>query len=188
MHKLTINKLVSQVLLLAAALLFSTSLIAGFVDLVITGSGDATKLEIDANDMKCGSDTDCIKTQKGHALDIDFRLKNACKDGGPPYRLSGMQLSLIKRQPQSAGSSTMVKAFGRYVMPAVVAGDFDTEANGTVKWTGGNDLKDDKIKIKNKNDGEYVVFYMIEASKCPGSVTPGPDIIYLDPRIENTGK
>ena len=101
-----------------------------------------------------------------------------------------MQLSMIQRQPDLSNPSVMIKAFGRYVLPAIVVRDFDTAVDGTVKWsnTAGNNnkLQDDKIKIKDKNEGEYVVFFQIEASKCDPEL-PGPDVILLDPRVENTG-
>ena len=128
------------------------------------------------------------KTKKGKKQDLDFRLKNACKDDGPEYRLSGMQFSMIQREPD--GSGNMVKAFGKYVVPEVVAQDFDTDARGNVFWKDStfarrpNQLADDKIKLKNKNQGEYVVFFQIEATHC----TDPSVVIYLDPRIKNTGK
>lgn len=172
----------------AAGLVLSASAFAGYVDLVVTGSGASTALEIESNDVKCGNDKHCIQTVKGQDMDLDFRLKKACKNGGPEYRLTEMQLSMVQRQPQSPGSNTMVKAFGIYVLPAIVTSDFGANASGIVQWTNHNKLADDKIKIKNKNHGEYVVFYQIKASKCPGSTVAGPADIYLDPRVRNTGR
>ncbi len=186
MYKFTIKHALIFIVLTTSFLL-NGSVFAAYIDLIVTGAGVDTKLEIADSDVKCHGDKHCIKTEKGKELDVDFKLKGACRDGGPAYRLSGMQFSMIQRQPKSDGSSDMVKAFGRYDIPSIVVSDFDTEVNGIVKWGGQNDLKDDKIKIKDKNDGEYVVFFQIEASKCPDSGVAGPDVIYLDPRVKNTG-
>jgi len=160
----------------------------GYIDLVVTGMGNATKLEIESNDVKCGNDKNCIQTVKGQELDLDFKLKAACKEGGPDYRLSEMMFSMIQSQPESPGSDRRVNAFGSYVMPAIVTSDFGTDASGNVLWTDQNKLEDDKIKLKNLNEGEYVVFYQIKASKCKGSMAEGPEHIFLDPQVKNTGK
>ena len=185
-----ISKLSAQAIFASIVIAFSTSVFAGYLDLIVTGSGAGTKLEIDASDVKCGSDKNCIQTIKGSSLDLDFKLDKACQDGGPNYKLNGMKFSMIQRQPDPANPALMSKAFGYYTLPAIVARDFDTEADGTVKWgntaRNNNKLHDDKIKIKDKNEGEYVVFFQIEARKCDASL-PGPGVIYLDPRVENRG-
>jgi hypothetical protein len=187
MMKLKLNPGLAGLLLVIGVFL-SAPLSAGYVDLKITGTGAHTKLEIEDSDVKCGSDKNCIKTVKGQALDLDFRLKKACQNNGPVYRLSEMILSMVQKEPENAGSDVMVKAFEKYVMPAIVTSDFGTDATGKVLWNNHNSLADDKIKIKNKNEGAYVVFYQIKASKCPGSNANGPAHIYLDPKIRNTGK
>ena len=189
MHNL-IAKFPAQVFVTSIALVFSSIVSAGYVDLIVTGTGTAMKLEIDDSDVKCGNDKNCIQTTKGRSLDLDFKLGNACQTGGPSYKLSGMQFSMIQREPDPANSTLMKKAFGAYNLPAIVVQDFDTEADGTVKWsnTSGNNnkLQDDKIKIKDNNKGEYVVFFQIEAKKCDSDL-PGPGVIFLDPRVENKG-
>lgn len=155
-----------------------------YVDLEVDGTYPDAQLKITASDVKCGNDLGCIRTTKGKALDVDFRLKQACKTDGPEYKLTGMQFSMIQTEPDAAGGTT--KPFGKYALPPVVTGDFDLDAQGNVIWDGvnNNKLTDDKIKLRNKNDGQYVIFYKIQATHC---TNPG-DIIYLDPRIENTGK
>jgi len=168
----------------------SASAANGKIELKVTGSGANTKLEIDTNDVKCGNNKQCIQTSKGNTLDLDFDLPQACgpNPGAPAYRLSEMKLSMIQSQPQSPGSNNMVKAFGMYVMPAIVVSDFDTDTTGLVQWTPPNQLQDHKIKLRNKNHGVYVVYYQIKASKCPGSTAVGPQHIYLDPTVRNTGR
>ncbi len=186
--RISITKFAAKAVLVSLPMVFSTSVLAGYVDLIVTGTGASTELEIDTSDVKCGSDKNCIQTTKGNELDLDFKLGKGCALYN--YKLSGMQLSMIQRQPDPSNPSVMIKAFGHYVMPAIVVRDFDTAVNGEVKWdnTAGNNnkLHDDKIKIKDKNEGEYVVFFQIEARKCDPEL-PGPDVILLDPRVENTG-
>lgn len=190
MRKL-ITKFIARGIYASIVIVFSTSAFAGYVDLQVTGTGVNTKLKMGGSNVYCSlPKKNCIVTKKGAELDLDFKLFQACKSGGPKYKLSGMQLSMIQRIPDPANPGQMIKAFGVYNLPAIVMRDFDAVANGTIKWgnTSGNNnkLQDDKIKIKDKNKGEYVVFFQIEASKCDAA-SPGPDTIYLDPRIENTG-
>jgi len=175
-------KIHTQVLLSIISLCVCTSAFAGFVDLIVVGVYPDARLEIADSDVKCGSDKNCIKTTKGSELEVDFRLKKACDGTEPDYKLTGMQFSMIQREPDGAGG--MTKPFGKYTLPAIVTQDFNTDAKGNVIWTNGNKLSDDKIKLKNKNDGEYVVFFQVEAVHCTNS----SDVILLDPRVENTGK
>jgi hypothetical protein len=187
MRELTFNR-THQFFLICCLLLISSGAFAGFIDLKVTSNGTGTVLEIEGNDVMCGTDISCIKTIQGEQQDLDFRLKKACKNDGPEYRLSGMQLSMIQREPD--GSGNMVKAFGKHAVPADVATDFDTGTKGNVLWKDSthpsrpNKLGDDLIKLKNRNQAAYVVFFQIEATHC----TDPSVVIYLDPRIENTGK
>ena len=178
----------AQVIGVATAALLSTTVFAAYVDLKVTGTGANTKLEIKASEVKCGSDKNCIKTTKGQSLDLDFRLKDACKSGGPAYKLNAMQFSQIQSQPDSGNPRSVKKAFNYYILPAIVTSDFDTDAKGNVIWDNtsrnNNKLHDDKIKIKDKNQGKYVVYFNIEAVPCG---TGGGASIWLDPRFENTG-
>jgi len=170
--------------LMMVSLFLCTTAFGGFVDLKVVGTYPDAILEIEDSDVKCGSDKNCIKTSKGSELDLDFKLEQACKEDGPQYKLTGMQFSMIQREPDGGGG--MTKPFGKCSLPAIVTADFELDAQGNVIWDGAlnNKLKDDKIKLKDKNDGEYVVFFQIEATHC----TNPDDVIYLDPRIENTGK
>ena len=185
MSNLTCKTVLNR-LLPVALMCFCGPAFGGFVDLFVDGTGSATKLDISDSDVKCGNDLYCIKTTKGTHLDVDFRLKQACQENGPEYRLTGMQFSMIQWQPRRDGSGGMEKAFGYYVLPAVVTGDFDTDAKGNVLWGGANNnkLSDAMIKLRNENRGEYVVFFQIEATHC----TDPTKVIYLDPRVENTGR
>ena len=125
----------------------------------------------------------CIKTSKGSELDVDFKLEQACKQNGPQYKLTGMQFSMIETEPDGSGGT--IKPFGKYPLPTIVTSDFNLNGDGEVLWDGANNnkLSDDKIKLKNRNEAKYVIFFMIEATHCTNSA----DVIYLDPRMENTG-
>jgi hypothetical protein len=160
----------------------SSSVFGGFVELTVVGSYPNARLDITDSDVKCGNDLYCIQTTKGSELDLDFKLQRACTPGGPQYRLTGMQFAMVQYEPD--GSGGMVKTFGKYDVPAVATGDFGLDARGNVQWTGHNRLSDDKIKLKNRNQEAYVIYYQIEAKHCDDP----SDVIYLDPRIENTGR
>ena len=178
------NKNIGIPLLLLILMAASSVAQAGKIDLEVDYSGSTPALKVVGNDVSCNNDKHCIKTNKGQKQDLEFRLKKACGNNGPEYRLSGMQFSMVQREPASNGSGDMVKAFGHYEVPAVVAADFGTDSIGNVLWTGSNSLKDHMINLKNKNQGEYVVFFQIEATHCENTL----DVIYLDPRVENTGR
>jgi len=151
---------------------------AGFVDLAVVGAYPDARLEITDSDVKCGNDLNCIATTRGSELDVDFRLKQACNTPGPQYRLTGMQLGMQQYEPDGS------KAFGKHQQPDSVIDDFGTDAVGNVMWGGNNKLADDKIKLKDKNGSAYVVYFQIIATHCSNPA----DVIYLDPRIENTGR
>ena len=123
--------------------------------------------------------------KKGSSPFIKFNLSDAC--GGdsenPKYKLSGMWLSMIGNDGSTAVPS---KGFGKYKLPKPVFEDFNAdETTGKVKFAGGsNSLANDLIKVKNKNQAEYVVFFKIEAVLCES----GTGSIWLDPQIENKGR
>ena len=170
--------------LMMVSLFLCTTAFGGFVDLKVVGTYPDAILEIEDSDVKCGSDKNCIKTSKGSELDLDFKLKQACQENGPVYKLTDMQFSMVESEPDGAGGT--VKPFGKYPLPSIVTTDFNLNGDGKVIWNGANNnkLSDAMIKLKNRNDGKYVVFFQIEATHC----TNPDDVIYLDPRIENTGK
>jgi len=173
-----------QLFLLTVSFSLCTTAFGAFVDLVVVGTYPDARLEIEDSDVKCGNDKNCIQTTKGSELNVDFKLNKACQNNGPEYKLTGMQFSMIESEPDGSGGT--IKPFGKYPLPAYVTSDFDLNDDGQVIWNGANDnrLTDDKIKLRNRNETEFVVYYMIEATHCTNSA----DVIYLDPRIENTGR
>jgi len=181
--RVTLRAIVPMVFLAA-----SSSVSGAFIDLKVSATGGDTVLEIDKNPISCHNDKNCIETNRGQKLDLDFRLTQACQPNGPEYRLTGMQFSMIQSEPD--GSGNPVKAFGKYVLPAIVTRDFDLDTQGKVLWKSSdypnrrNQINDQLINLKNENEGVYVVFFKVEATHC----TDSSNIIYLDPRVENTGK
>lgn len=49
----SITKFLAKAILVSVAMVFSTSVFAGYVDLIVTGTGASTMLEIDDSDVKC---------------------------------------------------------------------------------------------------------------------------------------
>ncbi len=49
----SITKFLAKAILVSVAMAFSTSVFAGYVDLIVTGAGGSTMLEIDDSDVKC---------------------------------------------------------------------------------------------------------------------------------------
>jgi hypothetical protein len=173
-----------RLFLMMVSLSLCTMAFGGTVDLMVVGTYPDARLEIEDNDVKCGNDKSCIKTNKGSELDVDFRLKQACNEDGPQYKLTAMQFSMVESEPDGSGGT--IKPFGKYPMPSSAISDFDLRSDGYVIWDGANNnkLADDKIKLKDKNETAYTIYFMIEAAHCANS----SEVIYLDPRIENTGR
>ena len=49
----SITKFLAKAILVSIAMVFSMSVFAGYVDLIVTGTGASTMLEIDDSDVKC---------------------------------------------------------------------------------------------------------------------------------------
>jgi len=148
------------------------ALAAIHVDLGV--SGDA--LFVASNDSRCeDARIDCIAVKKGDEPDLFFDLDKACKSGGPSYKLSQIRIAMASKRWPSPDNP----------LPANVAADFSADPNtGIIDLSAGNNqLKDDRIKLKDKNSGAYTVYYEIQATSCEGS-----GAIVLDPAIRNTGK
>jgi hypothetical protein len=142
------------------------------IDIELQVSG--TVISVTGNSKQCdGGPVDCIEVAKNSTPNMFFHLDDACQLNGPQYKLDAIRLSMVKGVPTDPGNP----------LPAVVAQDFDTNADGRIKLPGGQ-LKDEQIKFKNKNSREYTVFYEIEAIPCSG----GGAGIKLDPAIRNGGK
>ena len=171
-----VSRWIHLVLLALAFAVVSTPAFAIKVTLEVK----ANELVIVDNDKKChGNQMDCIWPDKGNSPFINFHLAKACgsDEGDPQFKLNGIQLSMVKRT--RAG-----KAFGLYALPNIVATDFNASAaSGWIDLSPPNMQKADHLKVKNKNFGEYIVYFRIEAIPCGGTGTS----IWLDPRIRNTG-
>jgi hypothetical protein len=168
--------------ILAGALGFSTSVIAAVnVDLELDDPTTPTALVITANNSKCdgpiGPILDCIKVAVGTKPHLFFKLKNACKKGGPQYKLSSFKVTQINKV-----WPTVLNPLNSWV-----ANDFYADPKtGLVDFSAGyNKLKADgsMMKLKNFNSHEYTVFYEISAKHCDATE---PDI-FLDPEVRNKG-
>jgi hypothetical protein len=169
--------------ILAGALGFSTSVISAVnVELALDNPKAPTVLVITKNSSQCdgpiGPILDCIKVAVGTKPHLFFKLKNACKKGGPQYKLSSFKVTQVN------------KVWPTVVNPlnSLVVNDFYADPiTGLVDFSAGNnELKADgsKMKLKNFNSHEYTVFYEISAKHCTDSTK---DDISLDPAIRNKG-
>ena len=133
-------------------------------------------LYVSSNSGRCPDGRiDCIAVQKGDEPHLFFDLAKACKRDGPPYKLNRFRIAMKDKHWPTADNP----------LPANVASDFNADpSTGVVDLTAGeNQLKDDRIKLKDRNNSAYTVYYEIQATGCDGSGE-----IVLDPAIRNTGK
>ena len=49
----SITKFLAKAILVSVAMVFSAAVFGGYVDLIVTGTGASTMLEIDDSDVKC---------------------------------------------------------------------------------------------------------------------------------------
>ena len=157
-----------------AALGFSSLALAAVqVDLSVSGS----KLAVTGNTAQCtGGPIDCIDVKAGTNPHLFFNLDGACGSNGPAYKLKSFRIGMQNKVwPTSAKP-----------LPAHIASDFNANAqNGYVNLAAGNNqLRDDKIKLKDHNRTAYTVYYDVTVAHCT-DMTAGD--IHLDPQIKNGG-
>jgi hypothetical protein len=167
--------------ILTGALGFSTSVISAVnVELALDNPKDPTVLVITKNSSQCdGTILECIQVALNTNPHLFFELKNACKVGGPQYKLSSFRVTQVNKVwPTKANPLNSWVANDFYADPITGLVDFSA---------GNNELKADgsKMKLKNFNSHEYTVFYKISAKHC---TDPTKDDIFLDPAIRNKGK
>jgi hypothetical protein len=159
---------------LLAGLVFSTMALAAVqVDLEVDGSD----LVVTRNNAQCsGGPKDCIDVEKGSKPNLFFNLRGACGASGPHYKLTAFRI----------GQQNKVWPTPSNPLPADIAQDFGANAQtGYVNLDeGDNQLRDDKIKFKNKNSSAYSVYYEVTAAHCTDMTAPD---IQLDPEIKNRG-
>jgi len=147
-----------------------------YVQLEVSG-GDS--LIVIGNGSQCANGPlDCIEVTKGSSPNLYFDLDKACKSGGPEYQLEQIRIAMADKDWPTAGNP----------LPDDVADDFyadkDTGVIDLVRGNHGwNKLSKDRIKLKDKNSREYMVFYEITARQCDGNGT-----IVLDPMVRNDGR
>jgi hypothetical protein len=146
------------------------------VELVVDTSTAPPTLQVVSNSSQCkGGPLDCIEVAKFTKPNIRFLLEDACEPDGPEYKLQQIRIGMVDKVWPTAANPLW----------DAVASDFNADADtGVIDLTAGkNKLGDDRIKFKNKNSADYMVFYEITAQECTGAGT-----ITLDPRIRNYGK
>jgi hypothetical protein len=133
-------------------------------------------LYVISNDGRCPDGRiDCIQPKRGDEPDLFFDLDKACKNDGPQFKLTQFRIGMKEKQWPTAENP----------LPDYVAKDFHADPNtGIVDLAAGqNQLKDDRIKLKDSNSSAYTVYYEVQALPCSGG-----NAIVLDPAVRNTGK
>lgn len=146
------------------------------VELAVDGTTAPPSLYVISNDSKCpGGAEDCIEVARGSSPNLFFDLDDSCKASGPEYRLAKFRIAMSPKDWPTSGNP----------LPAHVAEDFDADPNtGFVNLASSdNQLKDERIKFKDKNSSAYEVSYEVTAVSCTGNGE-----IKLDPTIRNGGK
>jgi hypothetical protein len=161
---------------LVAVSCFPGMAMAAHVELAVDSTTAPPRLYVILNDSKCpGGADDCIEVARGSSHNLFFDLDNSCKASGPEYKLQQFRIAMSSKNWPTSGNP----------LPAHVVDDFDADPNtGYVNLAGGdNQLKDERIKLRDMNSSAYEVFYEITAVSCTGNGE-----IKLDPTIRNTGK
>ena len=152
----------------------SLALAAVQVDLSVSGS----KMTVTGNTAQCsGGPIDCIDVKHGTNPHLFFNLNGACGSNGPAYKLKSFRIGMQNKVwPTSAKP-----------LPADIAADFGANTqNGYVNLAAGNNqLKDDKMKLKDHNSQAETVYYEVTAAHCTDLTAPD---IYLDPQLKNGGR
>ena len=152
--------------------LCSTSLALGAVNVDLEVQDGA--LVVTKNNAQCpGGPIDCIEVKPGTHPHLFFTLKGAC--GSTNYKLTKFRIAEADKQWPSSGNR----------LNEQIADDFCAVADsGYVHFEiCDNDLKNDKMKIKDHNSSVTSVYYEVTAANCSN---PEQEI-YLDPRIKNGG-
>lgn len=165
-----------EVLSLAATVCFSPAAMAAtHVELKASPEINPTHLEVVANDSQCaGGPIDCIEVPRGSGHNMFFDLDKACKADGPNYKLKAFRLAKEHK----------VWPTPEKPLEKPIIDDFNVDpTTGFIKWDSNNNTLDEsRIKLKNGNGSEYLVYYEITAVECNGSGE-----IKLDPAIRNGG-
>ena len=164
-------------LVVFVGLCFSQVAVAAIqIELVVNTSTGTPTLQVVSNTSACaGGPLDCISVAKFTKPNIRFLLEDACETDGTVYKLQQIRIGMVDKVWPTVANPLW----------AAVASDFNASATtGIVDLAAGkNKLADDRIKFKNKNSADFMVFYEITAKECAGV-----DTITLDPRIRNYGR
>jgi len=151
------------------------ALAATHIELEASPQGAPTTLVVIDNDSQCpGEDKTCIDVSHGSSANMFFDLDQACKQGGPNYKLSAFRLAEANKSWPTPAKP----------LKQEIADDFNVDPTTRyMKWDGNdNTVSDGRIKLKNKNIKAYSVYYEVTATACTGAGE-----IKLDPVIRNGG-
>jgi len=159
----------------AFALGSSASVLAAVnVELEVQVQGGTKVLVVTQNNAQCqGGPIDCIEVASGTQPHLFFNLKGACN--GVDYRLTAFRIAQRNKQWPTPANPLQLST----------AEDFCAdEESGYVDFMAcRNDLKSDKMKLKDYNRNAETVYYEITAANCANPA----DKIFLDPQIKNGG-
>lgn len=159
---------------LLAALGSSTLAMAAVqVELAVKGS----KLVVTENNAQCADGPiDCIDVKKGTKPHLFFNLNGACGNNGPAYKLAAFRIGLQNKVWPTPSTP----------LPENIAQDFNAnpETGYVDLGVDNNQLRDNKIKLKDHNSTAYSVYYEVTAAHCTDMTAPD---IQLDPEIKNRG-
>jgi len=172
------NRIIVAVFLMCC---FSGSLFAApkvELEVELDNAGNAVALRMISNNEKCSNaEPECVLISKGSSPNMFFDLDDACETGAKEYKLTAMRISMTHKVWPTCAAP----------LPDDVAYDFLADPHdGFINFRErGNYVRDDRIKLRNKNRTATDVHYEIIASHCTDAAKP--DIKY-DPRIRNLGQ
>ncbi len=144
------------------------------VELEVQNQGGSTVLVVTKNNAQCqGGPIDCIEVAAGTQPHLYFTLKGGCASSG--YGLTAFRITQTDKQWPTPQRPLKLE----------IAEDFCAgEESGYVDFMAcQNELRPDKMKLKDFNRFVENVYYEVTAANC----TDPSDEIFLDPQIKNKG-
>jgi hypothetical protein len=161
-------------LLILAAGASANAFSAVNIELEVQNQGGSTVLVVTKNNARCpGGPIDCIEVAAGSQPHLFFTLKGGCDSTG--YGLTAFRVAQAEKQWPTPQRPLKLE----------IAEDFCAdEESGYVDFMAcQNELRADKMKLKDFNRLEGSVFYEVTAAHC----TDPAKEIFLDPQIKNKG-
>ena len=144
------------------------------IELEVQDQGGSPALVVTKNNAQCpGGPIDCIEVKEGTQPHLYFTLKGGCDSTG--YGLTAFRITQTNKQWPTPANPLKLE----------IAEDFCAdEESGYVDFMACmNELRADKMKLKDFNRFVEDVFYEVTAANC----SDPSDEIFLDPQIKNKG-